>query len=145
MGYTTYFEGAIQIDRELDNKTYELLIGLSNTRRMKRNIEGYGIEGEFYIESIDQDKDDTVIDTNNPPLTQPGVWLDWIPSEDRKNIIWNGSEKFYHGAEWMIYLIDKILAPRGYVLNGKIKAQGECANDRWNLIVKNNKVKVKVK
>ena len=73
MGYTTEFEGKISIDKPLDDDTYDLLVGLSNTRRMKRNIEGYGVEGEFYIKGsgfMGQDRDSTVIDYNSPPTTQ---------------------------------------------------------------------------
>ena len=144
MGYTTEFEGKISIDKPLDDGTYDLLVGLSNTRRMKRNIEGYGIEGEFYIKGsgfIGQDRDSTVIDYNSPPTTQPSLWLQWIPTEDRQFIEWNEAEKFYYSEEWMRYIIDKILAPNGYLCNGEITAQGEEMDDRWKLVVENNVVR----
>ena len=144
MGYTTEFEGKISIDKPLDDGTYDLLVGLSNTRRMKRNIEGYGIEGEFYIKGsgfIGQDSDSAVIDYNSPPTTQPSLWLQWIPTEDRQFIEWNEGEKFYYSEEWMRYIIDKILAPNGYLCNGEMTAQGEEMDDRWKLVVENNVVR----
>ena len=30
-------------------------------------------------------------------------------------------EKFYYYVEWLRYLIDNILAPRGYILNGDVE------------------------
>ncbi len=39
--------------------------------------------------------------------------------------MWNGAEKFYNYVEWLQYLIDKILAPRGYTLNGECQWFGE--------------------
>jgi len=40
----------------------------------------------------------------------------------------------------MKHIIDNILAPKGYMLNGEIEAQGEDPEDRWRLVVINNKV-----
>jgi len=139
MEYTTEFEGKIKINKELDQDTYDLLTDLSNARRMKRDIEGYGIDGEFYIDDND---DSSIINRNTPPSTQPGLWLDWIITEDKLHIEWNGAEKFYNSPEWMSYIINKILSPKGYILNGSILAQGEDISDRWKLIVSDNYVYV---
>jgi hypothetical protein len=73
MGCTTDFTGSFKFNKTLDTKTLKLLQGLSETRRMARKIEGYGVEGEFYIEGggyAGQDDDTTVIDHNRPPKTQ---------------------------------------------------------------------------
>lgn len=40
----------------------------------------------------------------------------------------------------MAYIINHFLAPKGYICNGTIEAQGEETNDHWWLEVKNNKV-----
>ena len=122
MGYTTDFDGEVKTDRPVDDKTYELINGLNRTRRMKRKIEGYGVEGEFYFNpdsnSCGQDWDDpTIVDSNNPPRTQPGLWMQWKMNSDKQTIEWDGGEKFYDYIEWMVYLIDKILAPKGYKVN----------------------------
>jgi len=161
MGYTTVFEGEIIIVPHLDDETNNLINGLSKTRRMKRNLkklaemlnitedecfQKYGTEVEFYFNPISnnfgQEHDMSIIDYNNPPSTQPSLWLQWIV-EDKNRIIWSGGEKFYEYVEWLEYLINKILKPIGYICNGKISFEGEDEDDYGIIIVKNNKVKVK--
>lgn len=144
MGYTTTFDGRFELNKELDNETHELLLGLANTRRMKRDVdESYGVEGEFYIEGVGfrgQGDEDNVVDHNTPPKTQPSLWLQWIPTEDKKGIEWDEGEKFYCADEWIIYLIEKVLQPRGYVLNGTMLAQGEEFDDSWRIDIIDNGV-----
>lgn len=147
MGYTTDFEGQFDFDRPLDDDTYKLLTGLATTRRMQRNIKGYGIEGEFFFDEKDFDNcgqtaDDTVIDYNKPPRTQPSLWLQWIPTEDRLHLEWDGNEKFYRYVEWLKYLIQNIFNPRGYVLNGEVDYYGEDREDFGRIVIKNNIVSV---
>jgi hypothetical protein len=154
LGYTTVFEGAFEINKELDDETYELLKGLSTTRRVKRDpavleklgygeAECFGVEGEFYVE-YDQERQSqdcpSVVDDSEPPATQPGLWLQWIPTEDRRHIVWDKIGKFYNADTWILYLIENVLAPRGYVLNGVVNAQGEKEDDQWSLQVNDNKV-----
>lgn len=148
MGYTTDFTGSFKLNKPLDPDTLKLLRGLSGTRRMARKVDEklYGIEGEFYIDGsgdFGQDKDDTVIDYNCPPRTQPSLWLQWIPNHDGTEIEWDGNEKFYGYIEWIQYLIDKILKPRGYKLNGTVEWEGENSNDFGRIVIKNNKVTIK--
>ena len=51
MGYTTDFTGAFDLDKPLDDDTYNFLVKLSETRRMARNVDAkYGIQGEFYVD-----------------------------------------------------------------------------------------------
>ena len=148
MGYTTEFFGEFKLNKKLDDETYKLLKGLSTTRRMKRRVDPrFGVEGEFCIEPLpmdDKGREDeaTVIDYNVPPADQPGLWCDWAPTEDRKHIAWNGQEKFYYYVEWMEYLIKKILAPRGYIVSGKVDYQGENEDDHGSVEIKDNKVKL---
>lgn len=157
MGYTTVFEGHFNINIALDDETYELLKGLARTRRMKRDpgvleslglgeADKLGIEGEFFVESEGQGRDHrcpSIIDHNIPPASQPGLWLQWVPTDDRERLVWDRGEKFYEADAWIIYLIQKILAPRGYVLNGIVNAQGQHKEDKWRIEVKDNVVKVK--
>ena len=144
MGYTTNFRGRINLDKPLDDETYNFLVKLSKTRRMKRNLPPkYGIEGEYFVDgegSFGQDNTPDVIDHNTPPSTQPGLWCGWVPTEDRKGIEWDGNEKFYSSDKWMDYIINRILKPKGYVGHGVIEAQGEDMGDHWWLHVRNNKV-----
>jgi hypothetical protein len=148
MGYTTDFEGGFNITPNLSQKDNEFLTKFSETRRMARNVgPEYGIEGEFYVDGTGwagQDSDKNVINYNRPPSTQPGLWCQWIPTDDGCELIWDGGEKFYNYVEWLDYLIDKILAPRGYTLNGECQWFGEERDDVGVIIVKNNKVTTKV-
>jgi hypothetical protein len=89
----------------------------------------------------------------------------WEPTEDGTAIKWNGLEKFYDSTEWMTYLIDTFLKPGALLaselaspvpgrhyppelrhfsfdheLNGVIDAQGDCGDDRWQLVVTANTV-----
>lgn len=148
MGYTTDFEGSFNITPVLSQKDNEFLTKFSETRRMARNVgPEYGIEGEFYVDGTGwagQDSDTTVINYNKPPSTQPGLWCQWVPTDDGSELVWDGGEKFYNYVEWLQYLIDKILAPRGYTLNGECQWFGEERDDVGVIIVKNNKVTTKV-
>jgi len=115
MGYNTDFCGAIALDRPVDKETEELLEGLASTIRVKRNVgPEYGTEGEFYI----KDDEETILDYGKPPGNQPNFWLSWILSSDKQHLEWSGSENFYDYVEWMTYLRDSILNPRGYRLVG---------------------------
>ena len=149
MGYTTDFYGQFNINKPLDDETYDLLVGLNETRRMGRKglDEKYGIEGEFYCEDREdsgQNQHPSIIDHNVPPKTQPGLWCQWVPTEDRLAIVWDEGEKFYNYIEWIGYLINKILDPKGYKLNGEVEWEGEdTSNDLGKIIIVNNKISIK--
>lgn len=145
MGYTTDFEGRFKLNRKLKKKDQEFLTKFAETRRMARNVgPEFGVEGEFYVDGkgfAGQDSDETILDYNRPPRTQPGLWCQWVPSEDGQFLQWDGSEKFYNYVEWLKYLIDKILAPRGYKLNGVVGWQGEDRGDIGKIEVVDNVVR----
>jgi hypothetical protein len=144
MGYTTDFIGEFTLNKPLSEKMFNFLKALNETRRMKRNVgDAYGIDGEFYVEgggSFGQDKEQNVVDSNSSPSTQPGLWCKWTPTEDGEAIEWDSCEKFYSYTEWLVYLIHKILAPNGYVLNGVVKWQGEGIGDVGKITVLDNRV-----
>jgi hypothetical protein len=153
MGYTTIFEGNFELDKHLDDEIFNLLKGLSETRRMKRNPEileqlGYGnaelfgVDGEFFVGKDFEYFCPSIINQNIPPGKQPGLWLQWVPNDDRRSIIWDGAEKFYHADKWIVYLIERVLEPRGYVLNGVVNAQGEDDDDQWHIQIADNHVLV---
>lgn len=146
MGYTTDFEGELTFNKPVTEELKEYINKFSDTRRMKRDNEkikelfpnwkelcfkgNLGVNGEYFIGSTDcygSDRDESVIDYNscNP---QPGLWCEWIIN-DRGNLEWNYSEKFYYYDEWLRYLIKNFFEPEGYVLNGKIKFYGEDDDD----------------
>jgi len=154
MGYTTIFGGRFDLDRVLDDKTHALIYGLAHTRRMKRDVgkleemgygnkDSFGVDGEFFIEGggfMGQEEDASVVYFNACPSTQPGLWLQWVPTDDKKGLEWDGSEKFYHSLEWIEYLIERILKPEGYVVNGIVNAQGENPDDQYHIKVVDNVV-----
>lgn len=150
MGYTTDFTGSFRVDKKLDDATFELLKGLSSTRRMARKglDKTMGIEGEFFVDGkgfAGQDDDASVVDHNRPPSTQPGLWCQWAPvrEDDGDYICWDGGEKFYEYVEWIQYLIKSVLAPRGYTITGVVKWQGEEMDDRGKLTITKNKITTK--
>jgi hypothetical protein len=144
MGYTTEFRNRFNLDKKLSDEDFNFLTKFNETRRMKRNLPAeYGIDGEFYVDgggSFGQAQEESIVDYNEPPSTQPGLWCQWVPTEDRMGIEWDGGEKFYHYTEWIKYLIEKILSPRGYTLNGIVRWQGEDMDDRGQIEIVDNKV-----
>jgi hypothetical protein len=144
MGYTTDFQGKFNFNKPLSDKMFAFLKLFNETRRMKRNVEDvFGVEGEFYVfgsGSYGQGHDTNIIDFNNEPSTQPSLWLQWTPTEDRLSLEWDSGEKFYSYTEWLVYLIYKVLAPNGYVLNGIVQWQGEENGDVGEIVVENNRV-----
>lgn len=148
MGYSTDFYGQFKLNKKLDNKTYEFLTKLATTRRMKRRglPSEYGTDGEFYVNGsgdFGQAEESNIVDYNTPPRTQPSLWCQWIPTEDRKGITWDGGEKFYEYVAWLQYIMNSVLIPRGYKLSGTVEFQGEDRDDRGLIVVKAGKITVK--
>lgn len=137
MGYTTTFEGSFKTDKPVDKDTYQLLEGLNTTRRMTRkNLDAkYGIEGEFYF---DDDEVGDFEDSNNPPRTQPGLWCGWEMLEDHQTIKWDEAEKFYYYCDWLIYIMERVLMPKGYSLSGTVLYHGESTSDAGRIEIRNN-------
>lgn len=162
MGYTTDFHGRFNLDKELTNKHYNYLKKFSNTRRMARDSHMCsllrdkerlnvhllaGIDGEYFVGGdglYGQDSDESIVDYNSPPSTQPSIWCQWVPSKDKLSIEWNGGEKFYCYVEWINYLIDNFLKPWGYTLNGTVSWKGEDPSDIGDIVINNNKIKIEL-
>lgn len=145
MGYTTEFTGSLTLNKRLTEEDSKFLKDFNATRRMKRNLEGYGIDGEFFVGILNdygQDETPDIVDYNSPPSTQPSLWCNWVPTEDDMGLEWDGGEKAYCMEIWIVYLINRYLEPRGYVVNGEVEAQGEERGDVWTLKVEDNVVKV---
>tara|TARA_B100000315_G_scaffold243129_1_gene266168 strand:+ start:3258 stop:3848 length:591 start_codon:yes stop_codon:yes gene_type:complete len=126
----------------------------------KYGLEGdYGIEGEYfgYIPEEFSDKDgnfdwskegstewinnfpnpdDSIIDDNHPPSTQPGLWCQWEIEDDK--LVWDGGEKFYNYKEWLDYIIKNFLNTWGVKLNGEVYWSGEECMDTGTLVVRDN-------
>ena len=160
MGYHTDFHGQFKVTPTLTDEHKTYLKMFAETRRMKRNEEKaeefldpvrnmvalpIGIDGAFFVGGggfAGQDHDDSIIDYNKPPGSQPGLWCHWEPTEDGQYIEWNGSEKFYEYIEWLNYIIENFLQPWGYKLNGEVEWFGEDREDMGKIIVSDNEIGV---
>lgn len=156
----TEFRGRFLLNKPFTDEQAAYLTRFAETRRMKRNIKiaskfpdplrdavnlPIGTEAEFFVggEGDFGDKiDESVLDHNYPPLTQPGLWCQWVPSATMDGIEWDGGEKFYNYVEWIRYIIKNFLIPWGLVLNGSVKWRGEDFDDTGTIVVENNKVSV---
>ena len=172
MGYSTYFDGRFELDKALTPARIKYLQQFAHTRRFKRDEEitagrpdpirkavklpvgiegGYfvGAEGDFGQEGMgyygaDEDKARLgVVNDNYPPKGQPGLWCQWVPTEDGKHIEHDGGEKFCDYVEWLRYLVEHFIEPWGYKLNGQVKWNGEDSEDMGLIVCKNNKITVK--
>ena len=160
MGYHTDFNGTLQFNKDVTEELKRFINNFSNSRRMKRDNEKIkqcypnweeqcyngklGREGEYFISGTGfmcQGDDNSIIDYNRPPITQPGLWCQWIIN-DYGELEWDGGEKFYHYVEWLEYLIENFFKPDGYILNGIISYQGEDFGDTGNIVVVDNYVSV---
>ena len=165
MGYTTEFWGEASVSPPLNAAEVEYLNKFAGTRRMRRHSGAYTVEDNLpaldptdsWGDYLGQRHTVDVIDYNNPPQGQPGLWCQWEVDSDGAFIRWNGSEKFYHATEWMEYIICHFLRDGAYagesrdpqfadftfdhVVNGIIEAQGEDPDDRWRIEIFDNSVK----
>lgn len=143
MGYTTDFEGTFKITPALSHVDKTFLSKLATTRRMARDTDKFGIEGEYYVDGPEYDMtaDDgpRIINHSVPPKTQPGLWCQWKPSMDGSMLMWDGNEKFYNYVEWLKYII-AYLKPKGYKVNGSVKWYGEDREDIGIIDTKDNVV-----
>lgn len=168
MGYNTEFEGSFEFEEKLSDEMIQYINRFSTTRRMKRNVEkikethsdwkklsfngDLGKDGEYFVGDSEcildwksennNDDDPSIIDYNEPPATQPGLWCQWIVSLDGKYLEWNGNEKFYNYVEWLNYLITHFFTPNNIFINGSIMWRGDDFNDMDKITVEHNKITV---
>ena len=157
MGYTTEFCGKFTLDRQLSPEHAEYLRAFAGTRRMKRNEarasllpdpvrEAAGLpvgpDGGYFVggEDLGQAETPDIVEYNGPPAGQPGLWCQWVPTEDDRGVEWDGGEKFYNYVEWLRYLVGNFLAPWGYVLSGEVSWQGEDHDDRGVIVARDGEV-----
>jgi hypothetical protein len=162
MGYSTVFFGSFALDRQMSNDHANYIRAFSRTRRMSRlshiaekmpdplrEAAGLGIglyHAEYFVgnhndNNCGQTRDESIIDFNNPPMSQPGLWCKWTISEDNKRLEWDGSEKFYDYIRWLDYLVAHFLNLWGYKLNGTVFWQGEDIDDIGKIVITNNNVR----
>lgn len=166
MGYSTDFEGAIEITPPLNPQEIDYLRRFADTRHMDR------ARGPYFAPGDHGNGDDSdVRDYNSRPPRQwgqpDGFWCDFHPTEDGTALVWNGNEKTYDAEAWIAYLIDTFLKPGAavqqetasipfpdryydpafahftfnHVLNGTLNAEGEGTEDLWRIVVTDNTVR----
>lgn len=159
MGYSTYYEGIFTLDRSLTIEQAVYLKKFAETRRVKRNAEiavkfpdperlavnlPIGEEGAYFVGGFGhagQDGDESVTNGNSPPSSQPELWCQWVPTEDRKGIQWDEGEKFYKGQHWIVYLIREFLERWDHTLNGHVPFKCEGAGGYIGYLrIENNSV-----
>lgn len=101
----------------------------------------YGIEGEFFA-NRNSEHDRSVLDSNNPPKTQPDLYCDWIikSEEDGDYLKTGGAESFYCPTEWLNYFVENFFKPWGLVINGEVEWDGEETGDIGKIVAENNEI-----
>lgn len=159
MGYSTDFFGKFEFNKPVEPWLIEYVNKFCETRRMKRDNDKIkelfpnwkdlcfngelGYDGEYFVGGtgmMGQGHDDSIINYNSPAFTQPGLWCQWVVTEDGKYLEWDGGEKFYSYMEWLDYLVCEFFQPMGYVLNGSVEYQGEDYDDFGTITVTDNVV-----
>ena len=169
MGYTTDFEGAFVFEKPLTIPQATYLNLFAGTRRMKRNADIMPPDGthiyahlplgefaEYYVDGkgfAGQDREDSILDYNSPPPTQPSLWCNWVTNygehcrdtaeAERTLLFWNGNEKFYNYVEWLEYIIDNFIIRWENKLNGVVVWKGELDNDMGRIRIVENHITVK--
>lgn len=160
MGYSTEFYGQFDVTPALSEPQIAYLRAFNETRRMARNPtvaatlpdpkrEAAGLpigpQGGYFVGAsgdFGQDSDASVLDYNQSPKDQPGLWCQWVPTDDGNHIEWDGGEKFYEYQKWLEYIISNFLKPWGCTLNGCVTWEGEDEDDQGALGVVDNTVKI---
>ncbi len=158
MGYSTDFVGRFDLDQPLTEAQFKYLYYFGSTRRMWRNAERaallpdpyrqaaglpIGDCGMYFVgntKDFGQEHDSSVVEYNSPPPDVPDLWCQWVPTEDRRGIVWDENEKFYHYVEWLEFIIAHFLLPWGLTLSGSVKWQGEDPQDSGTITVVSNVV-----
>lgn len=116
MGYTTFYIGKIELDRQLPP---ELILELEEFSQVYH-------EKEIYTGSRSEWKDQQL----------PSQYCQWVPSVGGTALVWDRGDKFYGAKEWIHWLAETYLS--GYDLNGLIYAIGEESGDIHTLKITHN-------
>ena len=161
MGYTTEFFGEFEFYKPLSISQIAYLQKFSDIRHMLRNesiVIKYpdperlavnlplGKDCQYFVGGkgfAGQDRDSSIIDYNNPPSDQPGLWCKWEPTDDGKFIRWNGVEKFYNYEKWLKYIVDNFLIPWNHNISGVVSFQGEHESDSGIIIANSSDITLK--
>lgn len=172
MGYYTNFTGSVNIDPPLSEEMESYLKRFFNTRHYIRdktkildalNIYGLSMEsftppgtsdcgsnGELFAADYNKPAMDRYghdvyfnndeIDYNRPPTEIPSLWCGFELKGKDTLVLLDG--KNYEYVAWLEFLINKLLKPRGYTLNGYIEFDGEDDDDNGCIQITDNVVVV---
>ena len=137
MGYTTDFEGEIDITPQLPS---DYVAKINEMASQRNNTYGDGDEGSFdHVLHGKRGKTPPTEGLRNSAWTAvPGCWCQWVLRQDigRTIIEWDGGEKFYDYTPWLAYLVSLIKRDNpGSKFSGTINWAGEDKNDLGQLRV----------
>lgn len=112
MGYTTKFNGHIDLSRKLTLAEAKALL-------------------EF-------NEDPDLIKEGEHPDSS---YMQWVPSQTLDAIVWDGNEKFYDYEQWMAWLL-RWLDARGIKANGQLEWRGEDHSDIGRISIVDNAMEV---
>jgi hypothetical protein len=164
LGWRSYFiqfAGSVSLDRPLQPAQAAYLQRFLLTRRVAWRVEQVekladplreavglplGPEGAYFVDlSFDELPVATwrplVLNQNQPPQGQPFLWCFWKLEEDGLRLRYADQRyELYYCYAWLEYLIEHFFSPWGYTLNGEITWQGDDAEDRGTITVKNKQL-----
>lgn len=165
--YINTFSGTRRMKRDVKKlmELYKGEYGYPFTNIISTPEEIYGEDGGYFAYDDGQSgqfHDTSIIDYNTAPgqldfglanwgendtkirtgLCQPGLWCQWVITEDGTELEWDGSEKFYNYVEWLQYLIVNFFEKWGIKVNGEISWRGEDRDDTGKIIVEDNIITV---
>jgi len=159
--YRIQFAGGVSLDRPLQPEQAAYLRRFFSTRRVAWLTEQVqeradpfreavklplGVEGAYFVGlSFDElkvaDWRPLVANQNKPPQGQPLLWCFWKLEEDGITLRYADPRfELYYCYAWLQYLIEHFFHPWGYTLNGEITWQGDDAEDRGTIRVKNGQL-----
>lgn len=155
MGTTTMLEGEFLVTPAItDDNVLNLLKGLENaqkvhSRKSRAKLNEDSVKKCSKKYSSDE-SDNDIITYDNDSLSFLLKWIDdnkppyhlheWIYDKKSSVFRWSNSEKVHTYVECLKYLIEKILKPNGYTLNGTIAWNWDYTDHTGNIVVDNNNV-----
>lgn len=129
MGYTLSFEGRIAIEPPLDAADVLALRSFARTGRL--DVEQPAASAVVASESFvmpartSNHGDDEPLGPSEPIPGAPSGSCCWRPAPDGATLEWDGCERFGHYEAWARFLLEWFFAPRGRVLDGRVRWEGE--------------------
>jgi hypothetical protein len=124
MGYNVYYRGEIEINPPLTEEHAALVLAFSKGERSTQTEAIY----------------DAIANSSEPDL--PGYADLFELSEDRTLLLPEAGESRHGLRLWLALLIEHVLEPLSYTLNGDVEWTSDDADDRGSIYVKNNIVEM---